>query len=899
MVQLQQEIFEKFRVDVPVTDIFNKNLIDLAIIIDAFTHDSDFSNQKRVPNILLLSDNHRNPPIFMIHSLMGFATFYAKLLPSLKDAFTVYGITHPNYVTETVMQYESLEELAADYINKMKIIAPLGPYCIGGFSAGGIIALEVARQLQEGGEEIDFLLLLDPVYMHYGEKKDYFYHKIFMKKQIEKEFSDTVVQAEKRDLITKTSFNTVKLLESYKAKQLPETIRRAIYIKCHGSLIFMANQMNENLDWPYRGLFNGMEYFLKQKQSMHMEDIASSHFDLLRDDRIDNVNKMILKLSREDEDSSYFVGNDEHNMAIAIKKRAVYSIKRLSEESSFWGHGIEPSLLKSGSVLRMKDILQSRRQYSLDMQQVLATARLSCTPFFMNNAIKSLAISSRFYLGPAVISLTQKLLVLRFISRESSELTGAWVLDDASLSMLLFIAQKMHAPLLNYLNVALSRNNRKNIGEAFDAALWSGFSMIIPMIIYGCLAGEIGNAIGIENQVVKEWGSLAQMHMISILPSLANITIEAFYQITHQQKMSTLGALTEIIPVLLAILLFQHFNLLNGETLGLSLSIGSVSKTGFYLQDLYRKEHLQHYDIFRKIPLSLIQRYVKETWKSTSVPFFIFSNYLVLVCLVSSKNPALSLVGYAIGKSCFDVINLSTIVVSASSGELGGRFLQVDHFQNAMATGIMGLAVSIFLASNSSIVLSVINGKQLTQLFISTNQIPYFIQDEFFDSAIKFSRYYIGLSLINSLNIPSSLYLTQFVCFSGLQKNAFFINFLLANATLLTASLAFQADTETLMSILLCANGIATLLLLYQWLKISDFQCTQISNNKLGFIETIEETAEDKRGDVEMGIAILKTNPTIRASQNRYALLAAPGQSPGLMKANFEIEERNSTEATY
>jgi amino acid adenylation domain-containing protein len=56
----------------------------------------------------------------------------------------------------------TVEEMASDYISEIRMLQSAGPYLIGGYSFGGLLAFEVARQLQEHGQEVALLVLLDP-----------------------------------------------------------------------------------------------------------------------------------------------------------------------------------------------------------------------------------------------------------------------------------------------------------------------------------------------------------------------------------------------------------------------------------------------------------------------------------------------------------------------------------------------------------------------------------------------------------------------------------------------------------------------------------------------------------------------------------------------------------------
>ena len=60
------------------------------------------------------------------------------------------------------LEVDSLEELAATHIAEIRKIQPEGPYRLAGFSFGGLIAFEIARQLTAQGETIESLFLVEP-----------------------------------------------------------------------------------------------------------------------------------------------------------------------------------------------------------------------------------------------------------------------------------------------------------------------------------------------------------------------------------------------------------------------------------------------------------------------------------------------------------------------------------------------------------------------------------------------------------------------------------------------------------------------------------------------------------------------------------------------------------------
>jgi thioesterase domain-containing protein len=71
-----------------------------------------------------------------------------------------YGFLHYGSKGEKI-EYKDVESFAAAYIVQLQKVLPKGPYLLGGFSFGGILAFEMAIQLQKAGHEVPFLSLLD------------------------------------------------------------------------------------------------------------------------------------------------------------------------------------------------------------------------------------------------------------------------------------------------------------------------------------------------------------------------------------------------------------------------------------------------------------------------------------------------------------------------------------------------------------------------------------------------------------------------------------------------------------------------------------------------------------------------------------------------------------------
>jgi thioesterase domain-containing protein len=82
----------------------------------------------------------------------------------------VYNLQEQRLLTDQPM-FDSVEAIATELRSRMKAIQPEGPYLLAGGCEGGIVALEMALQLQRTGEEIALLGQLDtPVHGFFESK---------------------------------------------------------------------------------------------------------------------------------------------------------------------------------------------------------------------------------------------------------------------------------------------------------------------------------------------------------------------------------------------------------------------------------------------------------------------------------------------------------------------------------------------------------------------------------------------------------------------------------------------------------------------------------------------------------------------------------------------------------
>ncbi|OHX36724.1 hypothetical protein BJL95_04270 [Methylomonas sp. LWB] len=101
-----------------------------------------------------------NPALFCFHPVGGHVICYNDLAKSLPEDLPVYGLRAPGMESEQAL-ITQLPELASYYLPFIKSVQSEGHYRLLGYSFGGLLAYEVARQLEKSGDKVEFVALLD------------------------------------------------------------------------------------------------------------------------------------------------------------------------------------------------------------------------------------------------------------------------------------------------------------------------------------------------------------------------------------------------------------------------------------------------------------------------------------------------------------------------------------------------------------------------------------------------------------------------------------------------------------------------------------------------------------------------------------------------------------------
>ncbi|MFH9613916.1 SDR family NAD(P)-dependent oxidoreductase [Streptomyces pratensis] len=112
----------------------------------------------RIPEVVQLNAGREGRPVFWFHGGLGGVEVYASITDSIERPF--YGIQARGWMTNSDPLH-GIPALADHYAQIIRTVQPEGPYDLGGYSFGGLLAYEVTRRLQEHGATVDSIVMVD------------------------------------------------------------------------------------------------------------------------------------------------------------------------------------------------------------------------------------------------------------------------------------------------------------------------------------------------------------------------------------------------------------------------------------------------------------------------------------------------------------------------------------------------------------------------------------------------------------------------------------------------------------------------------------------------------------------------------------------------------------------
>jgi amino acid adenylation domain-containing protein len=123
----------------------------VAALIDGGTKDRD-----EFRSLVPIQTGGSGRPFFGVHGGAGTILLYAELAKRLAPQRPFYGLQAVGLYGRHAPQ-TSVPDMARLYVEEIRQVQPNGPYLIGGYCFGALVAFEVAKQLRAAGEQIELL----------------------------------------------------------------------------------------------------------------------------------------------------------------------------------------------------------------------------------------------------------------------------------------------------------------------------------------------------------------------------------------------------------------------------------------------------------------------------------------------------------------------------------------------------------------------------------------------------------------------------------------------------------------------------------------------------------------------------------------------------------------------
>ncbi|MFI0408238.1 amino acid adenylation domain-containing protein [Actinomadura sp. 3N508] len=120
--------------------------------------DDDASWSPRVQLRRPTGDSDERPPWFLVHPAGGNVLCYQRLSTLLDRSSHAFQAPGPAAGRKPIAD---AEEFARLYVESLREVQPHGPYLLGGWSSGAVLAFAMARRLEAAGERVDRLVLVD------------------------------------------------------------------------------------------------------------------------------------------------------------------------------------------------------------------------------------------------------------------------------------------------------------------------------------------------------------------------------------------------------------------------------------------------------------------------------------------------------------------------------------------------------------------------------------------------------------------------------------------------------------------------------------------------------------------------------------------------------------------
>jgi thioesterase domain-containing protein/acyl carrier protein len=159
-VRLLAKVKKKYSVDLKLATLFSAPTIEkLCALVD-----NRKAEAPRFHSLIPIRPNGTKPILFLVHEIEGSVIVFRDLVKHLDPDQPLWGVEYSG--GESSSPFLKMEDLATHYLEEIRKLQPAGPYYFLGYSFGGLLAFEMAQQLQAAGQQVKMLGMLDTFLMN-------------------------------------------------------------------------------------------------------------------------------------------------------------------------------------------------------------------------------------------------------------------------------------------------------------------------------------------------------------------------------------------------------------------------------------------------------------------------------------------------------------------------------------------------------------------------------------------------------------------------------------------------------------------------------------------------------------------------------------------------------------
>jgi thioesterase domain-containing protein/acyl carrier protein len=204
-VRLFARIRKQYAVDLPLATLFQAPTLGALAAVVAHAGGLDTTRpaagpEKPASNVISLVTRSWSPlvticrgrpdrvPLFCVHGAGGNVLNFKIISDRLGQEQPFYGLQAQG-VDGRLAPLNSVEEMATQYVDAVRSVAPSGPYRVAGYSGGGVIALEMAQRLRKDGAVVELLAMIDTLAPNAARRKVSRFKKLWLMRQWSLQFA--------------------------------------------------------------------------------------------------------------------------------------------------------------------------------------------------------------------------------------------------------------------------------------------------------------------------------------------------------------------------------------------------------------------------------------------------------------------------------------------------------------------------------------------------------------------------------------------------------------------------------------------------------------------------------------------------------------------------------------